>query len=95
MGYVPKPLDVSAIEIPNEILKEIEEISKNTHEVWAQGKIDNGWSWAYEYDEKNRKHPCLVPYEKLSELEKDYDRNTSIGVIKYMIAKGFTIKREA
>ena len=39
-------------------------------------------------------HPCLVPYEELPEIEKDYDRNTAIGTLKLIQALGFDIVKK-
>lgn len=41
-----------------------------------------------------RKHPCLVPYEELSEEEKEYDQNTSVETIKLILKLGFKITRD-
>ena len=50
-------------------------------EVWAsEGKI-------------KKEHPCLIPYEDLSEEEKDYDRATAISTIRYILSKGYTISK--
>ena len=40
-----------------------------------------------------KQHPCLVPYEELSEVEKDYDRRTSMETLKFIIAQGYTISK--
>jgi ryanodine receptor 2 len=40
---------------------------------------------------KKKLHPCLVPYEQLSEEEKTYDRNTCVQSFKYIIKAGFSI----
>ena len=42
---------------------------------------------------KSKKHPCLVPYGELPEEEKIYDRNTSIETLKFIVMKGFEIKK--
>ena len=38
-------------------------------------------------------HPGLVPYEELSETEKDYDRRTAMGTLKLIQKIGFGIKK--
>lgn len=91
MDYIPKPLDTSNIVLPDGLNELTESISKNVHEVWAAGRIAEGWKYGPVRDEIKKKHPCLIPYEELSEEEKDYDRATALSTIKYIIAKGYSI----
>ena len=90
--YVPKPIDTSYIELPDEITDLIEKIAENVHEVWAKSRMDEGWTWGKERDDKAKRHPCLVAYEDLPETEKEYDRNTSLGTLKMIMNLGFRIE---
>ena len=45
-------------------------------------------------NEIKKEHPSLIPYEELSETQKDYDRNTSIETLKVLLALGFEIKKK-
>ena len=92
--YKPKPIDTKDIILPNELNNLIEEISKNVHEVWAETRISQGWTYGEERNDAEKKHPCLVPYEELSEEEKEYDRNTSLETLKLIIKLGFKITKE-
>ena len=38
-------------------------------------------------------HPGLVPYEELSEQEKDYDRQSALEVLKAIIALGYEVRK--
>ena len=40
--YIPKPVDTNGAAIPEEIAALAEMIAKNTHEVWAAGRIADG-----------------------------------------------------
>ena len=55
----------------------IEDMARNVHEVWAQNRISEGWTYGPVRDDSLRYHPCLVPYDELPESEKQYDRATS------------------
>lgn len=92
--YIPKPVDTQNIRIPEELSSLAEEMSKNVHEVWAQTRIAQGWTYGAERNDAEKKHPCLVPYEKLSEEEKTYDRNTAIETIKLILMLGFRISKD-
>ena len=91
--YKPKPIDTKDIILPTELNNLIEEMSKNVHEVWAETRISQGWTYGEERNDTEKKHPCLVPYEELSEEEKEYDRNTSVETIKLILKLGFKITR--
>lgn len=43
-------------------------------------------------DDKQKKHPCLVPYDQLPETEKEYDRKTAEATLKAIMKLGFTIQ---
>ena len=92
--YVPNPVDSTDVKLPMELESLVEEMAKNVHEVWAQTRISQGWSFGEERNAAEKKHPCLVPYEELSEEEKEYDRNTSIETIKLILKLGFKITKE-
>lgn len=91
-NYTPQPLDTSDVRLPNELEELVEQMAKNVHEVWAQGRIEQGWTYGEERNDALKKHPCLVPYEDLPESEKEYDRNTAVSTLKLILKLGFTIQ---
>lgn len=91
--YIPKPIDTSGIELSEELLALSERLAENVHEVWAKSRMDQGWTYGPERNDVEKKHPCLLPYEKLSEIERNYDKNTALGTLKYIISEGFVIQR--
>lgn len=93
-NYIPKPIDTKDVELPDALQALAEDIAKNVHEVWSAGRMKDGWTYGAERDDVLRKHPCLVPYEELSESEKEYDRNTSVETIKLILKLGFRITKE-
>lgn len=93
MDYIPKPLDASNVFLPEGLEELTESLSKNVHEVWAAGRIAAGWKYGSVRDEIKKEHPSLIPYEELSEDEKDYDRATAISTIRYILSKGYTISK--
>lgn len=91
-NYVPKPIDTSDIELPKDLEMLVEQMSKNVHEVWAETRIKQGWTYGEQRNDDLKTHPCLVPYEELPECEKEYDRNTSIETLKLIMKLGFKIR---
>ena len=91
--YTPCPIDMSDVKLPVDLEMRIEEIAKNVHEVWAQSRLDQGWTLGDKRDDALKTHPCLVPYEALPEQEKDYDRDTVMGTIKMLFKLGYRITK--
>lgn len=69
-------------------------MSKNVHEVWAKNRIEQGWTYGEKRSDELKQHPCLIPYEELPEVEKDYDRDTALGTLKLILKLGFKISNE-
>lgn len=42
---------------------------QQSHEIWRQRKLSEGWEYAPVKDFENKKHPCMVPFEKLPPLQ--------------------------
>ncbi|MBP3548545.1 MAG: Ryanodine receptor Ryr [Alistipes sp.] len=91
--YIPNPIDTKDIILPNELQELVEEMARNVHDVWAQSRINQGWTYGKERNDNLKLHPCLVPYEQLSEDEKEYDRNTSLETLKLILKLGFKITK--
>ena len=93
-SYVPQPVDTSDIQLPEELNALIEQMAKNVHEVWAQSRIEQGWTYGEERSDVLKQNPCLVPYEELSDEEKEYDRSTALETLKLISKLGFRITKE-
>ena len=78
MTYKPKPINTSNVQLSQELEDLTELLSENTHEIWAQGRVNDGWTYGEVRNDENLEHPCLVPYDQLSESEREYDRNTAM-----------------
>ena len=91
--YTPQPIDTTDVMLPVELEQLVEEMSKNVHEVWAESRIKQGWTYGEQRNDELKTHPCLIPYEELPEVEKDYDRNTAVGTLKLILKLGFKISK--
>lgn len=89
--YNPKPADTSDVVLPQEIMELRELLAENTHNVWAVGRIREGWRYGSVKDMGKKLHPDLVPYDELPDSEKEYDRNTSEETLKLIYKLGFEI----
>ena len=91
--YVPEPIDTSDVILSEDLIELGEILAKNTHEVWAKGRLDEGWAYGKVRDDNRKTHPCLISYEELPEIEKDYDRNTSMETLKVLTKLGYKISK--
>jgi len=95
MDYIPQTLDTNGIELSPDLLELTEQIAANVHDVWAAGRIAEGWKYGAERNDKEKTTPCLVPYDELTENEKEYDRKTAMETLKVIKLLGFEIVNSA
>ena len=91
--YLPQPIVTTYVKLPVELKQLVESMAKNVHEVWALSRISQGWTYGKQRDDEKKTHPCLVPYEELPEEEKEYDRNTAISTLKFIMKLGYKITK--
>lgn len=92
--YKPKPIDTSNVVLSQDLLALTEKIAENVHDVWAKGRIAEGWVYGEVRDNTAKTTPLLVPYDKLPESEKEYDRNTALETLKLIIKLGYKIEAD-
>lgn len=91
--YKPNPVDTSDVRIPDELTALSEQIAEHVHDVWAAGRISEGWVYGPVKDGEKKETPLLVPYADLPESEKDYDRNTAYETVKLILKLGYKISK--
>jgi hypothetical protein len=91
MKYNPVVEDLSAMILPPEIMELTERLAERAHDVWAAGRIRDGWRYGKERNDELKHNPCMVPYSKLPESEKEYDRQMAMQTIKLMKKLGYDL----
>ena len=91
--YTPKPINTDSIKLNDEMLVLREKLAENVHDIWALGRINEGWTYGEKRNDELKQSPCLLPYDELPESEKEYDRNTALETIKAIIALGYKITK--
>lgn len=89
--YTPTPIDTGSVELPAELTALTEKLAENTHDIWAAGRLRDGWQYGPERNDTKKTNPTLVPYDQLPESEKQYDRNTALETLKVILKLGFQI----
>ncbi|MBQ8479665.1 MAG: hypothetical protein IJ503_04670 [Akkermansia sp.] len=91
--YIPAPIDTTDIVLPDTLQELQELLAKNAHEVWAKQRMNEGWSYGPTRNDELKQTPNMVPYEALTELEKNYDRSMSAETLRLIMKLGFTISK--
>ncbi len=74
---------------------EIEAMAEQEHERWEQERKEDGWSYAEgEKDEKRKTSPHMIPWNKLSDEIKEYDREFVRNLPLFLAQVGFEIVRK-
>jgi hypothetical protein len=75
--------------------QEVEILAQLEHDRWKKEKEESGWRYGKERDDNKKFHPSLVPYDQLSESEKDKDRDTINQIPEILSLIDFQIYRQA
>jgi ryanodine receptor 2 len=86
--YRPQALDTSGVNL-DDGRNVVESLARNAHEVWAQMRTQNGWTYGPERNDALKLHPCLVPFEELPESDRAFDRAMVAELLKAAILMGF------
>lgn len=89
--YRPHPIDLSDVELSEDIEYLREAIAENAHEVWASARQSEGWTYGPERNDQLRQSPDMVPYSDLTDSEREYDRKMAMNTLKLMRKLGYEI----
>ena len=92
--YSPNPIDTTGVELSEDLMQLTEKMARNVHEVWALGRLNDGWTYGPERDDAFKQHPCLINYDDLPESEKAYDRNTAMETLKLILSLGWKVEKK-
>jgi len=91
-GYKPQPLDLSSIVLSNKMEELIETLAENTHNVWAAGRIKDGFTYGVSDNPRQKRSPHLIPYAIVDDSIKKINRDTASETVKTLLAYGYTIE---
>ena len=72
---------------------EVEFLAQSEHERWMNEKLEGGWRYGGKRDDIKKFHPSLVPYDQLSESEKEKDRHTIYQIPEILSLIDFQVNR--
>jgi hypothetical protein len=91
MTYEPKPIDTRKVHLPEEFLELTERLAENAHDIWAEQRMNEGWTYGPKRDDAAKQHPDLIPYGDLPDSEKEYDRKAAMETLKAIAALGYKL----
>jgi hypothetical protein len=80
--------DQKAIQFQEE---EIEKLAKREHEYWVKEKLGRGWQHGKITNKADKKHKDLVPWDMLSEEDKEKDRVIIRAIPKILARAGYVM----
>lgn len=102
-GIAPKLSAAGCAIVPNPLAQtgndggfsvdEIERLARIEHDRWCKGKRRLGWRYAPIRDDERKLHPSLVPWDELSEPDRDKDRDAVRALPSMLAQAGFEIYR--
>lgn len=90
-AYTPRPIDVSDVELSEELNDLREAIAENAHDVWAAERQAQGWTYGPERNDTKKETPCMVSYSQLPDSEKKFDREMAMNTLKLLTKLGYDI----
>jgi ryanodine receptor 2 len=90
--YNPMPINVSHVQLNNELNTLVQKFSEHYHDAWAQQRQESGWTYGQERDEEQKKHNRLKPYSMLDNFEKETYRDPIRDGLAAMLALGWRVE---
>ena len=81
---------------PTEMVLEpdrVEDVAKHEHVRWMAERQRNGWSYGEVRDNARKQHPLFVDWERLSEVERNKDRDTVRNLPALLVRAGFRVRK--
>jgi class 3 adenylate cyclase len=72
---------------------QVEEMAIREHDRWMAERMRHDWTYAPVRDNSRKHHPLLIPWDQLSEVEKEKDRDTIRNLPKLVEKAGFRVRR--
>ncbi|RWS22415.1 ryanodine receptor-like protein, partial [Leptotrombidium deliense] len=91
--YIPNPVNISGINLNNDLLNIIQKFSEHYHDAWAQRKFENGWTFGEPFSYQKKIHPRIKPYHLLTEYERNRYKEPIADIIKSLLALGWKLEQ--
>ena len=92
--YIPQPIDISKIVLSDDLIQLVHAVAFNQHELMTNELKKTNWRFGDSMSVIERTHPSLMPYDELTDIQKEHYLSTAFSVIKTMLAMGYRIYRD-
>ena len=92
MAYDPKAMEITRVRLTPALTELAERLAESAHEAWARQRLSEGWRYGPLRNDTSKEHPNLVPYNELSEPQKEYDRRSALQTIHRLLDLGYRIE---
>lgn len=72
---------------------EVENMARMEHDRWMREKLATGWTLGAKRDDRLRIHPLLVPFDSLTEDDKELDRDPVRKIPEFLAKVGWGVVR--
>uniref|UniRef100_A0A0N5AR96 Ryanodine receptor n=1 Tax=Syphacia muris TaxID=451379 RepID=A0A0N5AR96_9BILA len=90
--WVPKPIDVSAYELPNDLVVMTNQFAEHFHDSWAARKLEKNWHYGEIYSRQAQTHPRLKPFSLLHDYEKAFYKERCSECLRALLAWNYSIE---
>ena len=91
--YIPNPINLDGVTLPDELTELTEYLAENAHEEWAKLRISEGWTFAPVTNKALKQSFDLIPYCELLDSEKEYDRKMAMNTLRLLYKIGCRINK--
>jgi hypothetical protein len=80
--------DLQPLQFPAEV---VEEMAKMEHRRFVDERLREGWKYGWPKDDQKKISPTLIPWDELSEEEKDKDRDPVRSIPAFLARAGYRV----
>lgn len=94
-AYKPEPLDTTDVDLPDELRQLSRKLAEHAHDVWAAARVSEGWTYGAQRNDVQKEHPCLIPFDQMTEPEQVFDLRFADEILKAILVMGYRVTLNA
>ena len=91
---IAPPIDTSGSTFPTYLEQIRDRLVENIHDIWAAGKIEQGWMWGERQDDLMHTNPFLTAFEQLPEQERLVKLRQASDIFRSVLALGYHLSAD-
>ncbi|XP_075211293.1 ryanodine receptor [Lycorma delicatula] len=90
--YNPQPINTTSVQLDNDLNSIVQKFSEHYHDAWASRKLENSWVYGEQWNDQQKSHPRLKPYNMLNDYERERYKEPVRESLKALLAIGWTVE---